>query len=526
MLVDSTSCQLPASSRQHCGNVESQDWQLGAGNWELKETMTLLEISSWPWLERLSRRDGRLVTLGDVPAADWDALARDGHAFLFLMGVWRRSPVGREIALTHSGLISEYSRVLPGWTPADVVGSPYCVQAYEPDERMGGWSGLDAARGELQQRGIKLVLDLVPNHTAFDHAWIHSHPERYVTGTDADYQAAPGEFRKVHTRRGTMNVACGRDPYFAPWTDVAQLNYSNPDTRAAMRGALRTIAEHCDGVRCDMAMLLLNDVFERTWGRLLRDRWARPAEEFWPATIGGCPGLTFLAEVYWDLEETMVDQGFDFVYDKRLLDCLQAPAAARCLADLLAGPSTSGHKLARFLENHDEPRSAETLSSRLTAAASLMSTLPGLRFFFDGQFEGRRIKTPVQLGRWQEEEADRTVRALYDRVLRFGREELLTRGEWQLVAASPAGDDSFDGLVAYRWRLGDALAVVVVNPGAQPAQAQLAIAGDLPEGSAFDFVDHLTDARYRRSRADLDQAGLYVRLDSGQAHLFTVEKIC
>jgi hypothetical protein len=219
----------------------------------------------------------------------------------------------------------------------------------------------------------------------------------------------------------------------------------------------------------------------------------------------------------------MLDQGFHFVYDKRLLDCLHAADPANCVNDLLVRASRSGPQMARFLENHDEPRSAATLASRLTAAVSLASTLPGLRFFFDGQFEGRRIKTPVQLGRWQEEEVDPGIGALYDRVLRFGRREVLTGGEWQLLAASPAGDDSFCGLVAYRWRLGDALALVVVNPGGQPAQAHLAIAGDLSDGSAFDFVDHLTDTRYRWSRADLDRAGLFVRLEAGQAHLFTVE---
>lgn len=485
--------------------------------------MNVLEISTWPWLERLSRREGRQVTLGDVPPVEWDAIARDGHDVVFLMGVWQRSPLGREIARRHPGLITEYTQALPDWTPADVVGSPYCIQAYTPDARMGGWPGLDAARRELQARGLKLVLDFVSNHTAFDHAWLHAHPERYILGTEDDYRAAPAEFRPVESAAGPVYVACGRDPHFPPWTDVAQLNYGNPETRAAVRDELREIAAHCDGVRCDMAMLALNDVFERTWRRLLRDDWPGLPEEFWPGTTRGLPGLLFLAEVYWQLEETLLIQGFDFAYDKSLLDCLRAPEPAARIREVLITTGRFGPNLARFLENHDEPRSAATLGGRLPAAASLVSTLPGLRFFFDGQFDGRRIRTPVQLGRWADEAPDGAVRALYDRVLRFGRLDVVARGEWQLVPASPAWDDSFSGLVAYRWRLGGAFVLVVINPGGRPAQAHFAIAGDLPEGASFDFVDHLTDVRYRRSRPDLERAGLFVRLDGGQAHLLALQ---
>jgi glycosidase len=490
-----------------------------------RRAMTLLEISAWPWLERLSRLEQRRVTLGDVPAVQWDAIARDGLDVLFLMGVWRRSPIGRAIARTHADLVAEYSRVLPDWTDADVVGSPYCVAAYEPDARLGGWAGLDAARRELQARGVKLMLDFVPNHTAFDHSWVHAHPERYVLGTEEDHRAAPDDFRPIDSARGTVYVACGRDPYFPPWSDVAQLNLFNPDTREAMRETLRAIAAHSDGVRCDMAMLVLNDVFDRTWRRVLRDDWPRPDGEFWPATKAALPGLVFLAEAYWDLEGTLLDHGFDFAYDKRLLDALHAPEAAGRLRDLLGRGTRPADRLAPFIENHDEPRSAASLERRLTAAASLVSTLPGLRFFYEGQFEGRRIKAPVQLGRWPDEDPDLAVRALYDRALRFGRTELLTSGEWQFLVPLPAGDDSHAGLVAYGWRLAGQLAVIALNPGTAAAQAHLAVAEWLPEGSAFDFVDHLTDARYRRSRADIESPGLFVRLDAGHAHLFTVDSV-
>jgi len=482
----------------------------------------LLEISAWPWLERLSREEQHLVTLANVPEAHWDRLAHDGFDVLFLMGVWRRSAIGREIARTHPGMIPEYDRALPGWTLEDVPGSPYSIQAYEPDERMGGWHGLDAARSELKARGISLVLDFVPNHTGFDHAWIQDHPGRYVLGTEADHDNAPAEFRAIDVSGVTFHVACGRDPYFAPWTDVAQLNYFNPDTRAAIRATLQDIASHCDGVRCDMAMLVLNDVFERTWRRLLRDEWPPLSTEFWPDTTRTIPGLLYLAEVYWGLEGRMLEQGFTFAYDKRLFDCLHSPDRAARTRGLLAEINPDPNRLSRFIENHDEPRSAATFAPILPAAASLLATSAGMRFFFDGQLDGRRVRVPVQLGRWPEEPPDASIRALYERVLAFAGHRVLHDGTWQILNVSAAGDRSLPEVVAYRWHTDGALALVVVNLGASTSEAYVAIAADLPPGAAFDFEDYLTDVTYRRTRESLLDRGLFVRLEAGGAHLFTV----
>ena len=438
------------------------------------------------------------------------------------MGVWRRSHIGRDIARTDPGLVAEYDRVLPGWTADDVPGSPYCVQAYEPDDQMGGWRGLDAARRALRDRGVKLMLDFVPNHTAFDHAWIFEHPDRYVSGDENDCRSAPSEYRRVETSVGPRFIACGRDPYFAPWTDVAQLNYFNPETRAALQATLATIAEHCDAVRCDMAMLVLNDVFERTWRRVLRDWWPGLLQEFWQETTKLVSSLEYVAEVYWHLESRMLDQGFAFAYDKRVLDALHSNGSASALRDVLRAPTPEPSHLARFLENHDEPRSAATLAHCQVAAASLVATVPGLRFFFDGQLEGRRVKPPVQLGRWPEEPVNEQIQAMYQRLLRFARTPLLHDGEWRLLDVTAAGDHTFNDIVAYRWRSEGALAVIALNLGRSVSQANVPISGDLPDGDQFDFVDALTDARYRWTRDALMATGLYVRLDAGAAHVFDV----
>ena len=485
----------------------------------------LLEISAWPWLERLSRAEGRHITLADVPPRCWDRMAQDGFDCVFLMGVWRRSDIGREIARADADLIAEYDRALPGWTDADVAGSPYCIQAYEPDDRMGGWRGLDAAHGELRNRGISLILDFVPNHTAFDHMWVEQFPDRYVLGTADDYRQAPGDFRTMTIRGRTVYIACGRDPYFPPWTDVAQLNYFNPDTRDAMRTTLRTVASHCDGVRCDMAMLVFNDVFDRTWRRILRDRWDVLPTEFWRETTWMIPQPVYLAEVYWNLENRILDEGFQFAYDKRLLDALHASNRSRRLLDLLTARDPDPARLCRFIENHDEPRSAAALGEQLPAAVCLMSTLPGMRFFFAGQREGRRIRTPVQLGRWPDEAVDPQVQELHRRVLEFASEPVLHDGVWRILNVSSGGDDSWGNVLAYRWRLEGSLAVIVANLGDIASQAHVDVAGDLPAGAEFEFVDRLTGESYRWPRDSLNARGLWVRLEPGRAHLFTVHQV-
>ncbi len=387
---------------------------------------------------------------------------------------------------------------------------------------MGGWNGLDAARRQLADRGLSLCLDFVPNHTAFDHAWIAEHPERYVLGTRDDYERSPANFRACVTSVGTRYVACGRDPYFPPWTDVAQLNYFSIETREAVQATLASVASHCDGVRCDMAMLVFNDVFDRTWRSLLRDAWPTPAAEFWTSATRAIPQLMYLAEVYWDLEQRILDLGFNFAYDKRLLDALHAPHPASRVWELLGSSTPDPSRLCRFIENHDEPRSAATLGSKLPACASLIACSPGMRFFFDGQCDGRRIKAPVQLGRWPDEPVDSVVRGMYDRLLRFAMQPVLHDGAWRILNVSTAGGD----IVASRWRTDDVLAVVVANLGPGTSEGHVELTGEeLGGAAACDFEDELTGETYRWTRASLDARGLWVRLAAGQAHLFSVHEV-
>lgn len=480
----------------------------------------LYEISAWPWLDRLSRRRDRIVTLANVPDEEWDRIANDGFDIVYLMGVWRRSAVGRLIARTNPGLLHEYERVLPGWSMRDIPGSPYSIQAYEPDARMGGWDGLDRAHEALARRHIALFLDFVPNHTGFDHEWMTARPELYVEGTLDDYRRTPEHFYPIDTPDAMHFIACGRDPFFAPWRDVAQLNYFNPETREAMIGVLQTIAQYADGVRCDMAMLVLNDVFQQTWGHTIDLLWTVPSQQFWTEATRRVARLTFLAEVYWDREWQLQQQGFAYTYDKRLLDRLHQGFGSGVRGHLQADASFTA-KLARFLENHDEARAAATFGPSLQAAVAVALTAPGMRFYYDGQLDGAEIKSPVQLGRWSEEPANPQIQALYDRILRTTNKALFHDGTWELLGVYGAGDTTYDDLVAFSWRKGSEHAVIAANVSNHEAQGLVQL-GALPHAPAFSFNDQLSDQRYRWTREDLKD-GLYVRLNAGAAHLFVVE---
>ena len=153
-----------------------------------------------------------------------------------------------------------------------------------------------------------------------------------------------------------------------------------------MRAELRQVADRCDGVRCDMAMLLLPEVFLKTWGNAalpsdgahptIRRFGPRPS----PSVRAAHPDFLFLAEVYWDLEWVLQQQGFTYTYDKRLYDRLRERKAASVRAHLSA--RLTFRIIAQLLENHDEKRAAAVFAPEMHRPAAVLTYLtPGLRFF-------------------------------------------------------------------------------------------------------------------------------------------------
>ena len=478
----------------------------------------IYEINTWVWLGELSREAGTRVELGTVPPAAWDAIAALGFDAVWLMGVWERSPAGLAVARANPDLAASWQRVLGEVGPGDVAGSPYCVRRYEVDEHLGGAAGLAGARAQLARRGIALLLDFVPNHVAPDHPWVTEHPEYLVTGTPADLAADPASFIRV----GETVAALGRDPYFPAWPDVVQLDAFAPALRAAAADTVTAIAQQCDGVRCDMAILALTDVFARTWG----DRvGAPPATQYWAELVAAVrarhPGFRFVAEAYWDREWDLQQLGFDWCYDKRLCDRLvSGPAAA--VRDHLGADLSYQRRLVRFLENHDEPRAAATFPpDRHRAAAVAAFTLPGARLFFEGQLEGRTVQLPVFLARRPEEPADTDLHAFYLRLLEALRDATLRTGAWELCPVEGwPGDDSCADLVSWCWD-GDPRWLVVVNLGASTARGHLAVPWPDVAGRDWHLDDPTTGTSFVRAGDDLATA-LYVELEPWSWHLLRV----
>jgi hypothetical protein len=479
---------------------------------------TLYEINTWVWLSELSLKTGKPVDLGSVPSAEWDAIAKFGFDAVWFMGVWERSPAGIAIANKNKNLVDDFRRALPDFKPEDNVGSPYCIRRYVVDKHLGGPKGLAAARRELAKRGIKLLLDFVPNHVAPDHPWVTEHPEYFVRGSAEDARKDPASYIQV---QGNC-CACGRDPYFPAWPDVLQLNAFQPGLRQAVIETVSDIAAQCDGVRCDMSMLLLNQIFERTWGSRAGPR---PLIEYWddviPAVKKAYPDMCFIAEAYWDLEWELQQHGFDFCYDKRLYDRLEHDNAETVRLHLCADLAYQ-QKLLRFIENHDEPRAAGTFSpAKEQAAAVTTSTLPGARLFHEGQFEGRTVRLPVFLGRRPAEPVNQELQTFYVNLLAAINAPIFRGGEWRLCERSGWPDNqSCQNLVAWSWVNDDDRRLIAVNLSDSVVQARVRVPWEEVRGEAWHLIDALSDASYDRDGNEMLASGLYVELQPWKCCFF------
>jgi len=366
---------------------------------------------------------------------------------------------------------------------------------------------------------MRLLLDFVPNHTAPDHPWVLQHPEFYVHGTEEQLHREPRNYTRAVSRDGSAVLAFGRDPNYDGWTDTLQLNYAEPALWEAMASELENIASMCDGVRCDMAMLILPDVFHRTWGQ-------RP-EPFWPEAIRRARarnlGFLFMAEVYWDLEWEPQQQGFDYTYDKRIYDRLRE-GHARPVRDHFRAAMDFQRRSARFLENHDELRAAAAFAPPAHQAAAVLTFLcPGLRFLHQGQLEGRTKRIPVQLCRGPVEPVDPHLVGFYHRLLACLRRPEAREGQWQLLECTPAWDGNWtwDSMICFAWH-GPAQASLIVPVNFAPQHSQCYVHIPFPEiqGIALRFRDLMSPALYDRPGDEILSRGLYLDLPAWGYHIF------
>jgi hypothetical protein len=479
----------------------------------------LYQINTRVRLSELARKLGRRATLDDVTEVELDQLAAGGFDLVWLLGVWQTGEAARRVSRSKADWLEEYRRVLPDFREEDVTGSCFAVRDYRVHEDFGGDEALRRLRERLRGRGLRLILDFVPNHVAPDHVWVARHPEYFVPGTEEQLAEKPPN----GTRAGERILAYGRYPYFDGWPDTLQLNYGSQELQDAMLGELSRISRQCDGVRCDMAMLVLPEVFEKTWGIAAKPFWPRATA----AIRAKVPGFLFLAEVYWDLEWTLQQQGFDYTYDKRLYDRLEHGSAREVREHFIADIHYQD-RMARFLENHDEPRAAATFPEHDVhrAAAVLTFFSPGLRFIHQGQREGRKVRISVHLGRGPSEPVDEALRGFYEQLLARLRDDCFREGSFRLLDCRPAweGNASSEAFVAFSWSgPGDLRRLVAVNYAPHRSQCYV----DMPwrdlGGRSLRLADAIGGAVYDRSGDELQERGLYLDMPAWGSHVFTVE---
>jgi hypothetical protein len=491
---------------------------------------SLYQINTRVVLQEIGVRLGRPAVLDDLPDATLDEIAARGFSWVWMLGVWQTGQAGRAVSRRDPRLLARLKIDLPDLREEDIVGSPFAISAYQVHRDFGGDAALARLRERLGKRGLKLLLDFVPNHIAPDHPWVQDHPEYLIQGSAEDLERQPQNYVRMNTRLGPRILAHGRDPYFDGWTDTIQLNYRHPGLREAQIGVLGSIADRCDGVRCDMAMLLEPSVIARTWGDRANPSDGSPAKDnpFWPEAVAAVrrrsASFLFVAEVYWDMEWTLQQEGFDFTYDKRLYDRLRDGHARPVREHLMADPSFSERCL-RFLENHDEPRAAATFPPGMHQAAAVVAWFaPGMRFFHEGQLEGRKVFVSMHVGRRRAEPVDPEIRAFYLKLLEALAHREVHEGRWLLETCRPAwdGNPTNDQFIVGSWTQGQRYVLAVTNYG--PTQAQCYVTPGLPDlaGRKWVLDDLMSDTRYQRDGDQLASQGLYLDLPPWGYHVFTV----
>jgi hypothetical protein len=484
----------------------------------------LYQINTRVWLTELSEAIGRQATLDDIPDPELDRLAEMGFDYIWFLSVWTTGEAGRDISRLHPGWRADFVRTLADLREEDIGGSGFAIAGYHVAPAMGGDEALARLRERLRKRDLKLMLDFVPNHMGPDHPWVNDHPEWFVAGTEEDMANHPQNYTRVTTAKEEIILAYGRDPYFPGWPDTVQLDYSNPETVEAMTRELIRISGQCDGVRCDMAMLVLPEVFERTWGRRALPFWSNAIN----AVRQDLPDLCFMAEVYRDMEWDLQQEGFNYAYDKRLYDRL-VQGRARPVREHLHADLGYQQKLARFLENHDEPRAAATFVPEVHKAAAVITyTIPGLRFFHHGQLEGKKTRISPHLVRGPQEATDPDIEHFYNNLLKLVDNPLLKTGKWQWLESNPAWatNPTNDSFVAHCWQGDEGKKIlIVVNYSPYSSQCYLRLQRDELGGHEWLLKDLLSDVSYKRNGYDLISFGLYLDLPAWHYHAFEFKKI-
>ncbi len=482
----------------------------------------LLEINTRVWIKKFGHKT-KLSEIPDEQLSFWRSL---GFDFIWMMGVWKINTEAVKEYCFEPDLISDYTEALKDWKNDDVIGSPYSIDSYQLNPILGDLNDLIKLKRSLNKKGMKLIIDFVCNHFSAKSSLIWSNKEIFLPADEFLFNNDPYTFYKSPANEKEY-LAHGRDPLFPPWKDTAQINFYCKEAREFLTKILLNLTDVCDGVRCDMAMLPLNNVFYNTWvGVIKKYGFERPEKEFWEEAITAVKkkrkDFVFIAETYWDLEWQLQNLGFDFTYDKKLTDRLEG-GDVFSIKDHLKAELDYQQKSVRFLENHDEKRAVVKFGrERSLAAAVVTSTIPGMIFYFDGQCEGKKTKLPVQLGREPEEKRDEKIKEFYRKLFEITKAKIFKEGNWKLLETLPAGDNdnTYENLMAWQWHYNNQVRIIIVNYNNTTSRCRLKFKLNI-NSDEFTLTDLLNDVKYKRSKKEIVEKGLFIELKSFNSHIFS-----
>ncbi len=420
---------------------------------------------------------------------------------IWLMGIWEMSPTSQKIARSHSGLRNEFKKALQNVSEEDILSSPYAVFDYNLNPLLTDADELARFRNRLSTKNQKLILDFVPNHMAIDTPYLDSHPNCFLTGDKLD---------KNHFKHTSGKIyAHGKDPYFDGWTDTVQWDFSNPATLELHKQIVLKIADYCDGVRCDMAMLALPDVFFNTHNKTGVNYW----NELIRSVKNRHPHFKFYAEAYWNREYDLQTLGFDGTYDKTLYDRLSHTMGIS-VCEHLDADLPYQNKSIRFLENHDEERAIAHFSDNSKYFFSLLCFLPGILLYYQGQELGNQIKLPVQLGKRDIESPNINISKFYERIFSILKNRP-TNIERTILNYILYGDGR---ILAYLLSYPANQELLIWNPMPQEISGKVFIGETVNLQS--DFVDQVSDEIFPKPTLEELKTGIYFKLKPGQAQWF------
>lgn len=414
---------------------------------EWKKNLVLIAKNANVWLVQLSHQYGKEITrLDQIPVQEIELLSERGINSLWLIGIWERSPASRKI------------KELYGRT--DTAASAYSIKDYRIAARLGGEDAIDVLIAQCNQYGIKLCVDMVPNHTGIDATWLLEHPDWYISVPEspvADFHfnspdLSPDPHKTImlengyydqsgaaevflfedHDKHEKRYIYHGNDGTSMPWNDTAQLDYLNPQVREQVMQTIQRILKKFPLVRFDAAMTLTKKHFQRLWyplphsaERCIPTRETHTMStaefsdhmphEFWCEVVERVnherPDAVLMAEAFWLMEGFFINElGMHRVYNSAFMNLLrdeENDKYQQVLKNALrSNPAILG-RFVNFLNNPDERTAADQFGSgdKYFAICTMLATMPGLPMLGHGQLEGLKERYGMDFlaPRWEEQ---------------------------------------------------------------------------------------------------------------------------